>query len=399
MLMTRRDLEILLDTPDRKDYLVSAYADLRVRDGFRHYAEIEMQNLARAAGNALSEAEARKVLDANMEAIFHAVDQPDPMARGLAVFSGAERELFHAVPLDFPVENYLVLDEEPYVLPLLERWYGEPNFLIVVADTRQFQLFEAHAGVAEPIRAIQRDTDEEFQRDKPRFTYKKRFAKVRHEFLHGLEEDGFLKEAIDEVAGHWDSGNFAGLILLGQPPILGAIRQLLPKDLEAAVVEEAPQTMTDRPEDVTDDVARALERWRDSEKTRLLGELNERWKEDHLVANGPTAVLDALQQGRATEVILGPRHDITGARCSACGYRFGAPLRTCVYCQSPCKTVNAAQEILRMALRQRVGVHLFEQDGDPATQLDRASGVAALLRAGANWAPEASNPSVSAGKS
>src|SRR4051794_6477484 len=44
MPMTRQQIEILLDTPDRRDYVVSAYADMTVKDGFNNYAEVQLKN-------------------------------------------------------------------------------------------------------------------------------------------------------------------------------------------------------------------------------------------------------------------------------------------------------------------------------------------------------------------
>lgn len=386
MPITRRQLEVLLDTPDRRDYVVSAFADLRVKDGFRHFAETHQKNQARAAHAALSEAEARTVLDDNLEPILRAIANADRTARGLAVFSGHSRGLFHVVNLDFPVENHLVIDEDPFVLPLLERWYGDPSFLAAVLNANHLHLFEAHSGVAEEIGGFDRDIPE-MQRDKARFNYKKRFSKAFDERLQALDDDPFLKGVAETVAEHYASGGFAGLILLGPTEMTAAIRRLLPAQLRDEVVEEHPQTMTDRADDVADDVARAMDAWRADRERALLHELSQRWKENHLVANGPTEVLDALQQGRATQVVLGPRRDLAGSQCRDCGYRFGAPIATCVYCNGPTRTVNAVQDVLRMALRHRVPAHIFPRDlrDDPLAQ---AGGLCALLRAEANWAPD-----------
>ncbi len=54
MPMTRGNIEILLDSPDERDYVVSAYADLRVKDGFRDFFEQEFRNATRAAGAAIA---------------------------------------------------------------------------------------------------------------------------------------------------------------------------------------------------------------------------------------------------------------------------------------------------------------------------------------------------------
>jgi protein required for attachment to host cells len=398
MPITRSEIEILLDTPDRRDYVVSAFADLTVKDGFNNYVDIHLRNQARAAGDALGRAGARKALDSNLDAVRRAVAAQDGSAKGVAVFVSVARGLHHVVPLDFPVDNQLVLDEDPYVLPLLERWFGEPIYLIALVDSDEAHLFEAHAGgVVDPVEDVERaDAGERIERDKPRFTYKKRFAQTRHEFLQETEDDKFLQDVAGTIDRHFRGGPFTGLILLGQPHLLGPLGRLLHKETQAAVVEEAQQAMTMRADDLADDVARVVGRWHAERDRQVLAELAQRWKEGHLVADGPTDVLDALQQGRATQVVIGPRRDLGGARCADCGYRLGAPVGKCPYCQGDCRTVNAVQEILRMALRHRTPVHLFRRNL-PNDPLANAGGVSALLRAEANWAPDPATAQASQG--
>lgn len=387
--LTRGDIEILLDRRDgaRHDFVVSAYVDHRIKDGFHRYVDVVLRDQGRSAGLSLGDPRLRKALDANLGAIRKAADTADPSAQGLAVFSGADRGLFHAVTLDFPVANYLAIDEEPYVLPLLERWYGEPSYLVAVVDSHQAVLFEAHVGTIEAVRTLSHEADADVQREKPRLTYQKRFAGVHHERLRVADDDAFLKGVAGSLAGAWRAGAFGGMIVLGQPRNVATVRRLLPRDVAPAVVETGPQAMTERPEDIADDVKRALESWRSQRRSVILGELQHRWKERHLVANGPTEVLDAIQQGRAVKVVIGAQRDLSGARCGSCGYHFGAPVGQCAYCDSPTQAVNAVQEILRMSLRHRIPVHLLDRDGgiDP---LATVGGVSALLRAEANWAPE-----------
>jgi predicted Zn-ribbon and HTH transcriptional regulator len=150
------------------------------------------------------------------------------------------------------------------------------------------------------------------------------------------------------------------------------------------VAGEAAHVMTTSPEDLSDDVGRIVEQWRTRREAELLAELRERWRRDHLVGDGPTEVLDALQQGRAGQIVFGTRRDMAGARCGECGYRFGEPVARCPYCQGACKRVNVVQEILRMAIRHAVPVHFLRQGlkDDPVGP----RGVAALLLAGSNWA-------------
>jgi len=386
----RQQVEILLDTPAQHDYVVSAYVDMTVRDGFERDPGRFLKNQARAAGVALAEAAARKDLDANIEVIRDAVQhEASPTARGLAVFSSVARGLRHVIPLEFPVENSLVIDEEPFLLPLLERWYCDPSFLIVLFNENEAHFFEWNHDHPEPVRDLERgDVAQQIQRDKPRFSFKKRFAATRHERLHATEDAQFLHELSDAIAGRANESGFDGLVLLGQSQETAALRRLLPKNLEALVVVEAPHTMSGGVDDLDDVVRRFLDDWQIEHQRQFLAELKERWKENHLVANGATEVLDALQQGRAAQVLLGTRRDMPGARCPDCDYRFGAPVAVCPYCQSRCQNVNAAQDILRLAVRHRVPVAVFRVPAkeDP---LEPVGGVAALLRAGDNWSTRA----------
>lgn len=392
MPMTWREIEVLLDSPDERQFIVSAYADLRVTDGFAHHADLHLRNQARAAEGLLAGGEARKEIEANVAAIREAVQTLNTPARGAAVFSSVARGLRQVIPLDFPVENRLVIDEEPFLLPLLEHWVGEPSYLVVLVDADEAHLFEAHHGAAAPVADLQRqDMNEPFQRDKPRFTYKKRFARTWHERLHDAADDKFFREVVDAVCEHWRDDRFEGLVLLGRPVMTGALRRLWPKELEGAVVGEAPHATTSQPDAIAPEVSRLIGQHRAEQERSLLAELNERWKQDHLVANGPTAVLDALQQGRAIQVAFGRTRDLPGARCRSCGYWFGAPVGRCVYCGADCRTTSAAQAILQLALRHRVPVSLIHADAkqDPIAPV---GGVTALLRAGADWAPGTVEP-------
>ena len=162
---------------------------------------------------------------------------------------------------------------------------------------------------------------------------------------------------------------------------------MLPRNVAAAVTAEAPHAMTKEPQDLTDDVAALIERSHAEREARRLGQLRERCKEKHLVATGATEVLDALQQGRATEILLSCGADIPGARCEECNYRLGAPVRTCPYCEGAVRPVNAVEDILRMAMRHRIPVHTVRRSSAKDDPLAPFNGVAAFLRAEANWVP------------
>jgi protein required for attachment to host cells len=361
--------------------------------------ERHLKNPARAAGKVLADTPAGRGLEENLAIIRDALGGLDaPRARGLAIFAGAARGLRRVLTLDFPVENQLVIDEEPHVLPLLERWYAEPSFLVATVDADEAHLFEVIHGPIDRVRDLVReDARQEYQRDKPRFIAKKRFAHTRHERLHGMADDRFLKEVAEALEKQWVGGHFDGLILLGQTQVTGPLRRMLGREIGEAVIGEEPHAMTRRAEDLAEETARLIDRFREAREAALLAELWERRQRDHLVATGPTDVLDALQQGRASRVFLGNGRDLPGARCLGCNYRLGGPVGVCPYCGELTRPVNALQEVMKMAMRHRVRVSICRRPSDKDDPIAPYGGVAALLIAPANWAPSATAAEASQG--
>jgi hypothetical protein len=85
--------------------------------------------------------------------------------------------------------------------------------------------------------------------------------------------------------------------------------------------------------------------------------------------------LDALRNGRANSVILGPDPGQIASRCPACGWTFATLQDTCSFCRTRCEKTNLWQQILSLALRHNVTVHfLIANDA-----LSARGGVAAVL--------------------
>src|SRR4051812_33982587 len=116
MPMTRPGIEMLLDRAEGPGLVVSAYTDMTVQDGFHRYVEQNLQNLAAEAAKLLSEADAGKVFEENLDVIREAIRREyAPPAAGMAIFPGTASGLRQVMNLEFRVENRLVIDEEPFV--------------------------------------------------------------------------------------------------------------------------------------------------------------------------------------------------------------------------------------------------------------------------------------------
>ena len=77
-----------------------------------------------------------------------------PRARGMALFSAGERGFFQAFTLGVPVKDRLIVDEEPYLVPLLEAMHRQRRYLLVLTDSHRGRLYEAAWGHTRLLRQI-----------------------------------------------------------------------------------------------------------------------------------------------------------------------------------------------------------------------------------------------------
>src|SRR3989338_8599569 len=129
--VTQDAIQVLLDHPKGEGMIVSCYADTSVTAGFVSLWSQHLKNEARAIDQRLAndhQAQARFARD--LAVIRHALGGPGAQhVRGMALFSAAERGFLRAFTLGVPVKDRLVLDEAPYLVPLLEAMHRQRRYL------------------------------------------------------------------------------------------------------------------------------------------------------------------------------------------------------------------------------------------------------------------------------
>jgi hypothetical protein len=377
--LTLADMQVLLDQFKGDGLMVSCYADLSIERGFQSRWSRAFKAKADALKKALpNDARAWQACEQNLEAIHRALDGPEARhAQGMAVFSGAQRGFFHAIALDVLVENELVVNEAPYLVPLLQVLYQQGEYLIVHTDTHQGCLYAAHSGAARLLQEIDEAVPKRQHSAGERWG-KQQATIARH------REDRILhyqKKLVHLIKETWATHSFRGLVLLGEHEIVEHLRKRLPARLTAQIIGEAPHCWTDEPladgaiRDVLEDALQARER-------RILEEVRDRLRQGYAIAAGPEEVVDALQNGQVGPrgfgyLVLGPDPRDAVTRCTACRFLSVEMPERCLRCRAPCVEANLWEEILLLALRHQIDAHFVGVDA----VLARYGGVVGVLRA------------------
>src|SRR5512135_2018393 len=186
-------------------------------------------------------------------------------------FSAASRGFFLAQPAPVPYENRLVVDEEPYVVPLLEADFRERGYLVVLIDTHRACWSAAGPGGSRPLGAIDEAVPKKQHSAGERWG-KQQATIERHRKDHILHVQKELARRVEEA---WGEYPYRGIVLLGEHEVLEQFRGLLPPRLAARVVHEAPHAWTEEQAKIDEEVRAVLAEARANE-ARVLEELDRR---------------------------------------------------------------------------------------------------------------------------
>lgn len=379
---TLPNVQLLLDRPKGEGMIVSCYVDTSLA-GYQAVWRQRLKNEVTQIEQRLAENhEARRRFTRDIAVIRSVLGRPAARrARGMAVFSAAAQDFFQVFASSVPVRDALVLDEQPYLVPLLETIHRQRRYLVVLTDSHRARLYAAAWGRAHLLEEIDGDVPRR-QRSAGETWGKQQATIARHRDDHILH---YQKALVRQIQKSWGDQPFRGLILLGEHETLAAVRALLPPALAHQVIHDAPRSWVGRQPSLTAKVQEVLDTALCAHDKRLVDELERRLRgKSFCVAAGPQEVIDALRNGQVGYpgyLVLEPDRGEAAARCTGCGSVFTVICEACPFCHTTCEKVNLWQEMLLFAARHDIPAHVVE--GRPV--LADHGGVAAMLSREGPW--------------
>lgn len=375
MTPTLNDVHWLADHETGGGMVVSCYADTSVSSGVRPLWREHLKNEVKRIDGTLADSSARAEFHRNVAAIETALSSRRlANARGLAVFAGSQRSLLRTYTLPSPVPNRLVVNEEPYLVPLLELLHRQRRFLVIHTDTHHGRLYAAVPGAVRLIKEISEEVPKR-HRAAGELWGKQQATIARHRrhcILH------YFKQLAGEIARAWRDERYDGIVLLGEHEVLQELRTHLPDRLARRIVRAAPHAWVGRQASLESKIdAIHADALRQHDR-RVLEDVKGRLMEEHHIAIGPQAVIDAIvndEVGHRGSVVMEPDRGDVASRCTGCGSLVAQCLEQCPSCHRPCEKTGLWQAIALLAAGHHLSVHFVEA----GQGLETHGGVVALL--------------------
>jgi len=302
------------------------------------------------------------------------VTELHPDAKGAAVFVRGIMGGGFMLPMQFdaPVPNWIAVYPTPNIYHLVELKNSYHRYVILLALPDRAGILEVNLGAA--------TTQAWSNRSELRTRVGTEWTRSHYQIHQADRGDRFVQEKIAVLKQLMDAGGQPHLILAGDPDITQRVRQALPEDLAAKLVDVVPAGEGDREAGVVMATLSSFIEHEKQESHSIVERLVAGLRSQGLAAVDSAATLDALRWGRVDTLVMASDYDPNpGWSCGACGaIGTEAPeTNVCPDCgESAARPLDVREALLRLAVQSDCPVEVVEQS-DALTSL---GGIGCLLR-------------------
>jgi peptide chain release factor subunit 1 len=305
-----------------------------------------------------------------VDSFLSSPDAPFKGAHALAVFSCSAEDLFEVVKLSRPVPRQVVIEQTPYIAPMITA-VERRNWLVALVDRRSARVLTGSGdGLAEGVRV------EDAVHGKH-----ERGGWSQANYERSIEDDveHHLKRVAEIINRRWREGRFDRVAIGGQQETVPRFEKLLADEVRRHLAPGRVDVDLSSAAEVQ--IGEAVEKLVAEEEKRTERETLDRL-EDALGAGGrgaggPEATLEALNERRVATLLIEPGYDGRGKRCPSCGLLLLEGEDRCPADGSELEEVDHLREaVVEAAVAQDADVLVVHSYPD----LGPHRGIAALLR-------------------
>ena len=356
-----RALSSMSDSENRDTYL-TMYIDLR--DPHR---EKVLRRRQRAIRSAMADRSTASAVDSMFERAWELASSLPGKPRSAAIFVHAGGEVEEARGLGARIDNALILDASPYVLPLARFADEYEGFLLMLLDGQRASIHYVEDAKAETM------------------SEKEHGAIGRHrkggwsQMRYQRNREGIVKSFYDEVSSQLDGlldelGDLR-IIIAGPGSAKTQFQERMSKRALSLVAAVEDADLSEGQSALFDRFIERAKEVENQEEAEYIDRLRRGLMTGVMATIGTESVLEAAEGGRVDSLLVLEGHSVAGLKCEPCDAYMFTPGSPCPSCGGSGNEVDLANEAVEAAIRGSSHVEFID---DPF--LSEVGGLAALLR-------------------
>jgi peptide subunit release factor 1 (eRF1) len=315
----------------------------------------------------------------DLEAVERYFDfEYDWQGRGVAVFSCHDADFWRSYSLAVPVDNHAYVSHRPYVKPLTDVLDAYGRYAVVLVDSEGARMFLFQLGELVDASGL---LGKEVRRAKhggaSGVTGMRGGMTARTARREEAVVQRNLKDVAEATLEFCTSNGCRRLVLGGTETTVSQFYDALPKAIQDNVIGRFVINIEAAVPDVQARSLEVIEQAAQQREVELVERMVANWKRGSGAAVGVSDVLAALQEHRASVLLIAAGYESSGYRCADCRYLMLAERDECPLCGGSVEHVeDLVDTMTHRALEQGVEVEIVRGN---KTLVDSGS-IGALLR-------------------
>jgi len=372
-MLNREELKEIAKTDTGDAYFVSLYLNTNPVTNAKNNYVIHVKNMLKRTTEQLDKTVTKRIQGDLKKIDAYILANKRMFKKGLAILSSQEKEFWKEFHLSIPIKNEIIVDNTPYIKPLLDILDNYQRYAILLVGKDSARLFIIHLGEIEEYTEVH--TAGIPGKHKKGGWYSLSEKSYERHIDHKVEIH--LKDVIKQLELLLSREYVGRLILGGSEEAITKARGMLPQKLSDKVIGTFHAEMFANSNEIlkrAEPVLRAYERNYD-EKT--VEDLITRAMKNENAVIGIEDVLHALQEGRIMKLLFLKDFKKSGLTCENCGFLTVQTVTNCPYCKGKTKKVNYIVDLLaQKAVEQGAVIEVLDEN----KKLKGAGKIGAFLR-------------------
>lgn len=293
--------------------------------------------------------------------------------KALVIISSQPLGFWRSYHLSLPVKNELVIDNAPYIKPLLTLMDSYPRYVVLLVDKESARIFLIHLGRIEIYTELL-TPDVPGRHKKGGWFALEQSRYERHIDYHVSLH---MKDVIKTLENLIHKEAINKIIIGGTEESLIKIKGMLPQTILNKVISTFHPEKMAGDKDVLDKTLKIIEGFEREKEKETVQELITRAMKNNMAVIGLEDVLTNIQAGKVMSLIFLKDMTASGFRCDNCNFLTSQELNACPYCKGKFDKVNY---LIEFALQRAVEQGAIIKAVTESDELRKAGGIGAFLR-------------------
>ena len=358
--------------PDEK-FFINLYLNVNPLTNPKGDYVIHFKNMVKELSEKISKDTEKKIKNAFVKIESYLKASKREFKKGVALICSSDLEIWKNYYFSLPVKNELIVDNTPYIKPLLFLLNNYPRCAVLLVDKELAKFFIVHLGeLQEYTELFTPDIPGKHKKGDWFSLSQKRFE--RHIDHH---VDLHIKEVVKALVDFLNKESINSIIVGGSEDAIKKIKNILPQTILKKIISTFHAEMFVNEKEVLDKTLKILEELGNEKGKGLVEELITRAMKNSMAVIGIEDVLNKLREGNVKELVFLKDLTTAGFKCTNCNFLTAQEIKSCPYCTGKFEEVHY---LIDYAAQKAVEQDALIEVITKSDELLKTGGIGAFLR-------------------